>query len=109
MTAAVVAAKQCIYTVPSSPGVATFPQQPVPRDGRLRSNLCSVSETQLNFKTICKHLRPTAAACAPRLTYSIPSTTDLTSIFVSLSLVNKRANVCVYIILYGDESETKTK
>lgn len=46
------------------PGVATFPQQPVPRDGRLRSNLCSVSETQLNFKTICKHLRPAAAAAS---------------------------------------------
>lgn len=37
---------------------ATFPRQPVPWDGRLRSNLCSVSETQLNFKTICKYLRP---------------------------------------------------
>jgi hypothetical protein len=90
-------------TMPPDPGVVTFPQQPVPRDGRLRSNLCSVSETQLNFKTICKHLRPTAGGGG-----RIPSTTNLTSIFVSKPRVceRSRARGCV---LYYITRRTKKK
>lgn len=88
-------------TMPPGPGVVTFPQQPVPRDGRLRSNLCSVSETQLNFKTICKHLRPTAGGDG-----RIPSTTNLTSIFVSKPRVCERTRGCV---LYYITRRTKNK
>jgi len=93
----------CVCTMPPDPGVVTFPQQPVPRDGRLRSNLCSVSETQLNFKTICKHLRPTAGGGG-----RIPSTTNLTSIFVSKPRVceRSRARGCV---LYYITRRTKKK
>lgn len=69
---------------------ATFPQQPVPRDGRLRSNLCSVSETQLNFKTICKHLRrpPPPPGVFPKRP---------TSIFVS-KLRHTYIIICVYFV-----------